>query len=127
MRTRFLILYALVAISFASCRSKKEVIYLQNSDQVKTPESVVNYETIIQPDDVLNINISSQNMEAALPFNLESRGESGSTSLSVQKQTYLVDKEGMIQFPVIGAIKVAGYTRTAFIEMLKEKLRPYLS
>ncbi|HLA56739.1 MAG TPA: polysaccharide biosynthesis/export family protein [Flavobacterium sp.] len=129
MRTKFLILYILFALSFASCRSKKEVIYLQGSDQVKTPEALANYETIIQPDDVLHINIMSQNSEAASPFNLEARAaaESSAGALSVQKQTYLVDKEGMIQFPVLGSIKVAGYTRTAFAEMLKEKLRPYVS
>lgn len=130
MKKKSFILYILFAvllsITFTSCRSKKKVIYLQGSEQFKNENLAANYETTIQPDDIIQITVTSQNPEAAQPFN-QKIPETGNISNNVQAQGYLVSKEGYIEFPVLGTLKVGGYTRTAFIEMLKEKLHPYLS
>ena len=42
------------------------------------------------------------------------------------QQGYIVDKEGYIDFPVLGRIKVDGITRNQLSELLKEKLSTYL-
>jgi polysaccharide export outer membrane protein len=100
---------------------KKNIIYLQDSEQFKNVEQVANYEAIIQPDDIIQISVTSQNPEASLPFNQQSSGS------SPQAAGYLVNKDGYISFPILGDLKVAGYTRTNFVEMLKGKLAPYIS
>ena len=41
-------------------------------------------------------------------------------------QTYLVDKNGNIEFPVLGQLKIGGLHRTEATEFLKEKLSEYV-
>src|SRR5690606_13848156 len=40
-------------------------------------------------------------------------------------QTYLIDYDGNIEFPVLGTIHIAGMTRTEATQMLKEKISEY--
>ena len=42
-------------------------------------------------------------------------------------QTYLVDNEGVIVYPVIGKLNVKGLTVRECEEMIKQKIMPYLS
>jgi polysaccharide export outer membrane protein len=92
----------------------------------------VNYDVKIQVDDVLDINISSQNPEAAAPFNQQvlygtmAGGVSGSAD-ALKVKNYLVDKEGNIEFPVLGKIKADGMTKEEFTAMMQEKLKPFVS
>ncbi|MNE62735.1 Polysaccharide biosynthesis/export protein [compost metagenome] len=39
---------------------------------------------------------------------------------------YLVDANGMIDFPVLGSMKVGGLTRTEVLQMLKSKIAVYI-
>ena len=56
-------------VFFSSCVSKKSITYFQNGsiDQSKVSN---NYTTIFKPDDLLQITISAQDLEAVQPFNL---------------------------------------------------------
>lgn len=109
-----------------SCVSKKEIIYFQNDiiDQSKVSNS---YETIIKPDDLLQITINSQDIAASKPFNLAAVAFTNTTDRAVgvaQQQTYLVDTNGEIEFPVLGKLKIGGLSRDEVIELLKAKLDP---
>lgn len=116
------------AIQFSSCVSNKKIAYLQNDtiDQ----ENVSNiYTTIFKPDDLLQITVIAENIEAAIPFNLPivSVNLTANTNNAIGQQQlvpYLVDSKGEIDFPVLGPIKVAGKTREEVIQMLKNKLSP---
>lgn len=113
-------------ILLTSCIPKKDVIYFQGSQNFNNSSS--NYEPLIQNDDVLYINISAKEKKAADPFNLDNSSQDGNsnTSFGVQKQTYLVDNFGKIDFPVIGTIPVAGFSVKGLKDLLKEKLSIYL-
>ena len=93
---------------------------------------VGDYENRIQPDDVLDINVTSQNPEAAAPFNQQilystmQAAQSGQSD-SFKKQNYLVDKQGNIEFPILGTTKVSGMSREEFIAMMKKNLKPFVS
>lgn len=120
-----------LALSITSCVSKKKIVYFQGSQNFNNTSN--NYEPLIQNDDMLYINVSSFEPEASAPFNLESLGvddkKDGNTTANnflVQKQTYLVDNNGNIEFPVIGTIAVAGYSIINLKEVLKQKLSLYL-
>jgi polysaccharide export outer membrane protein len=107
--------------------SKKKIIYLQGQQNQSSKE--VNYEPLIQNDDLLSITISSVEPELAAPFNIEQlQSATGvSTTSSLTKSTYLVDTVGEIDFPVLGKIKVSGYTKTYLKQYLKERLALYLT
>ena len=51
------------------------------------------------------------------PFNLRSTGQTNSKS---QVTNYLVDNDGMINFPIIGKIHVAGLTKTECEDLIKK-------
>lgn len=120
------LVYVLVFVLFSSCVSKKDIIYFQNDaiDQSKVSNS---YKTIIKPDDLLQITITSQDIEAVRPFNLSAVTYATSTNSAIgvaQQQTYLVDTNGEIEFPVLGKLKIGGLSRNETIELLKSKLSP---
>lgn len=111
---------------FTSCVPKKKIVYLQGNQDFSNVSN--NYEPLIQKDDMLFINISTAEPSASLPFNLDTQNQnaSGNNSFALQKQTFLVDSFGNIDFPVIGTVSVAGYSIEEFKKKLKEKLVSYL-
>lgn len=109
-----------------SCVSNKKIAYLQN-DQINQSKVSNTYTTIFKPDDLLQISVISDDVKAAVPFNLPAVAIS-TTSANVvgqpQQIPYLVNSKGEIDFPILGTIKVAGKTREEIIQLLKDKLSP---
>lgn len=128
-RAKLLLLLGLIAM--ASCTSYKKVPYLQNSEEIDTAIVSGFYDVRIQPKDMLSITISSENPEAAIPFNLTvpTTISSSSKSLSSQPvlQAYLVDNDGCIDFPTLGRIKVDGLTKRELEIMLKERIKSHFT
>lgn len=122
-----LLFYFLLLITLNSCVSKKKIIYLQGQQNEST--NLVNYEPQIQNDDMLSISISSNEPELAVPFNIDQlqTGGAGGSGSNIAKTTYLVDAAGEIDFPVLGKMKVAGFTKTYLKQYLKERLALYLT
>lgn len=111
-------------ISMGSCVAKKEMLYLQETEGINALEAIVKVEPKIQQNDLLAINVSALDAEAALPFNLF---EAGGTATSIPKPiTYLVNSDGDINFPVLGRIKVEGYSTKEITSHLTEALAVYI-
>lgn len=109
-----------------SCASSKDVIYLQK-DSINVEENMNNFQLTFKPDDLLQIIVTSKDLDAVLDFNLPVVSYSTNSNLVMnqpQLQNYLVNQEGFIDFPILGKIKVGGLTRTEVIKLLKEKLDP---
>lgn len=121
---RSLILVLLIA--FTSCNQQKNIAYYQNIDGQGSSSALNSYDATIQPDDLLLIIVSAEDPEAAAPFNLEAAmvptmvGQSGLGQR--QHQMYLVDKNGNIEFPVLGTINVVHKSKTEVIQDLKNTL-----
>lgn len=121
-----------IVILVTSCGSSKKVAYLENSSSVNLSEAGYLYDAHIMPKDELTIIVNTVTPSAAAPFNLTiptTMNASDSRLLVSQHnlQTYLVDNEGNINFPILGTIKVAGLTKSESERMILEKIRPYLS
>lgn len=110
-----------------SCGGKKEIPYYQNIDKLSNTEVSSNFESKIQPDDLLMIIVSAPDPEAAAPFNLESISVPSAIGQTLpsqrQQQLYLVDAKGMVQFPVLGEIKMGGHSKSEIVSLLKSKLK----
>lgn len=116
-------IFIVLLLLTSSCISKKEMVYLRD---VKASNPITtSYEPLIQKDDVLYINISSLSDEAVIPFNLDSKNQTNASM--IEKQTYLVDFAGNIDFPVIGTINVGNSTVNDVKLRLKQKLVDYVS
>lgn len=116
---------------FFSCVAPKDIVYYQNIQGLNSEQHLVSYEVKIQPDDLLMIIVSAEDPEIALPFNLASVALPNPANLQVAAgqqlmQYYLVDKNGNIEFPVLGKLKVGGLSRTEVLQSLKSKIEVYI-
>ena len=135
MRIKFLLFPALVGFFF-SCRSvPNDVSYLQDFDrylQSVRSDTLPVYDAIIQSNDQLTILVTSPVLDQTqvAQFNLPANTflATGETSISQSQaiQTYLVDPQGNINFPVIGKIRLAGLTRLQAAELISRKVSDYL-
>lgn len=104
---------------FVSCASSKKVVYLQDVDVNKRIKAECEYKTVIHTDDLLSIIVSCDDLESAQPFNTPMIGLGRDVSTTSSQQIprgYLVDKNGEIDFPVLGKLKVVGISRNELAE-----------
>ncbi|GHA46076.1 polysaccharide biosynthesis protein [Salinimicrobium marinum] len=85
----------------------------------------------MKPNDLLTITVSAANIEAVQPFNLPVTsaprlGDVGGVSGNMQLQSYLVDSDGNIEFPVLGTVQVAGLTRQELVRKFKVEISRYV-
>ncbi len=124
-------IFALMILMLASCASSKKVAYFQNAVDGVVKRSEGLYDAKIMPKDILSITVSTTNPEAATPFNLTISNTLNATgqmySGSGVLQTYLVDNNGEIEYPVVGNIKVAGLTKNECQELVKSKIKAFLA
>lgn len=116
---------------FFSCASRKNIVYYQDIDSLSKEQNLSSYEIKIQPDDLLMILVSSDDPEAAVPFNLKTYSISNNNKADIARaqetvQTYLVDQNGNIEFPVLGNIKIGGLTRTEALQFMQSKITKYI-
>ena len=120
-----------VVLLCASCSAPKNVAYIKNSDEVDLSQSAYLYDARIMPKDVLTITVNTVNPDAAAPFNLSVptsfNNQTRSTYSQPILQTYLVDNNGVIEFPVLGTLKVGGLTKAECEKLIHDKIMPYLN
>ena len=129
-------LLALLIVSITtSCVSRKEIVYFQGLDQAEAKLDQNQRTSLkIKHNDLLTISVSAPEQEAAMPFNLPVIGvpqggaELGGLSVNgrQQLQTYLVDSDGNIEFPVLGTVKVVGLNRQELSAKLKSQVSEYV-
>lgn len=117
----------------ASCVSNKEMTYVQGVDSLFTaPKDIAkDYGLIIQPDDQLAISVSSKDKELIDPFNngtVINSGASGGTygsqaNLQSGMTYFYVNKNGTIDFPILGHINVKGLTIDQVSQKIQEQIR----
>ena len=126
-----LTLLCLTLALLSSCGSTKNIPYFKNSDKVDLSQSEYLYDARIMPKDILTITVNTSNPEAAAPFNLtvpSTYNQQGAVNWTSQTlQTYLVDNQGFIDYPVLGRIDVGGLTKSACEKMIRDQIKPYLN
>ena len=127
---------SLVVLFFTliGCTSQKEIAYFYgvnsiSADSINKKFSKI-HEAQICSGDMLSITITGLNPTAVAPFNLPlvSYATPGSDQLysAPTLQTYLVDVNGNINFPVIGILKLAGLSKSQAITYINNQLSPFL-
>lgn len=118
------------AMVLASCSAPKQVAYFQDVSGKDTLITNVGFQPLkVQPGEKLMIVVHSSVPELAATFNLPVVGYRLGTSNTNQSynstyatMSYTVSPEGMIDFPVLGIIKVEGMTRNEVAEHIKHRL-----
>ena len=117
MKKLILPLMVTVAVMLlSSCGSTKDVAYFQNATQVDLSASQVLFDARIMPKDELSITVSTTDPEAATPFNMTVpttyTQNTRSTYSQAMLQSYLVDNQGNIEFPIVGTLHLGGMTKS---------------
>lgn len=127
---QFLLL--ICAILLVGCGPQRNLVYMSNltPEDLNQAEVIKNISTpTIQPDDLLSITVNSLSVESNRLFNQGTLGTLGSTiTTDNQRQSdnkidgYLVDKDGYINFPVLGKLKLGGLTKDAATDTIQNIL-----
>ncbi|WP_229376512.1 polysaccharide biosynthesis/export family protein [Fibrella aquatilis] len=118
--------------SLSGCVNTKQLVYFQ--DLTNRPDSTLlkPYASVIQPGDLLSIQVNSLNPEATVFFNPYSVPANTPTTLSTPTTPlpvatgYSVAADSTISLPIIGRVPVVGQTNTQVADRLRQKLKPYL-
>ena len=110
----------------SSCVTRHDWIYFQGESTSRLNPFELRYQT----NDLLSINVTALDMDAARPFNLYVSSPSYLENLNItgqlKQQTYLIDEKGEINFPVLGKLKVLGLSREEATSFLEKELSAYL-
>lgn len=113
-----------ILLLLQSCASKREVVYFQDARDFETIVDNNSFATKFKIDDLVSIFVSTLDPEASAPFNLLRGASEG--GIRAEQVDYLIDKEGEIDFPVIGKTKIAGLSAEETRVLLRERLAEYL-
>ncbi|MCI6159984.1 MAG: polysaccharide biosynthesis/export family protein [Prevotellaceae bacterium] len=128
-RILFPIVIVFVSLFLSSCGSTKKIVYFQGADTINLAPSRFLYDARIMPKDMLIINVSTTDPEAAKPFNINYQNMQGAynNTNGINMYGYLVDNEGKINFPMVGSLHVEGMTSRECEALILEKIRPYMA
>lgn len=117
-------IFLFVLLACTSCVSQKKMIYLQGADFLHdNPQPMEqDFELKIQPDDQLAISFSSKDKELIEPFNNNTLIGGGQSDTQAGISYFQVDKEGNIDFPILGRLKAEGRTCIQLEKEMEESL-----
>ncbi len=132
---RYLI-YCLPLFSLTACIQHQQLVNFNEGPEFSTVAQQLALENPIriQAEDLLAISVQTVDPVASAPFNLggipltgnsSANGSTASTALATP--SYLVDANGEINLPVLGKIKVAGWSTLQARDSLTQRLNKYLN
>jgi polysaccharide export outer membrane protein len=132
MRSKIWMLLIFSGFALTSCYNSRKAVYFNNIQDTTLSNTAATIEPVIQPNDLLNITVTSLNPEASMVFNTPNitmpvtATSTGTTPTSgygtPQLMGYLVNSDGTIKFPVLGSIKAAGLTKRQLENLLTDTL-----
>ncbi len=119
----------IATILLTSCGTKEDIVYFNGISSADNSIGLDSYSPTYHIDDELVIVVNALDAEAAKPFNqtavtyaddmIDARGRE-------RLQTYIVNSDGNINFPVLGDIKIAGLNREQAVTFIGGKLKDYI-
>lgn len=132
MNLKRTVLLLICTSALFGCSSYRKSLYMRHDevlDMVSQKGQL--YEARIMPKDELTITVSTSDPASSAPFyrkigqskdQQNTQGTEGAKLLS-----YLVDKEGYIDYPILGKLHVAGLSNRECEAMIRKKLEAYLN
>lgn len=129
LKPRLAIYLLIICLAFTSCVSNKKIAYfqdIQTINQAKLENAATFTEPIIQPDDILSINIFTLNPQSGAIVNQAASntvlGGGAATAVAAQQVSgFLVDRNGDVELSLIGKVKLAGMTTYQARELIRDK------
>lgn len=130
MKTTNRILFFALVLLMSSCDVSKRITYFQDIQECQVVADTMGQldpEIRLRPEDKISIIVNSKTPELMILLNLPYTTRTlGSTSENVSTSRgtsgYIIRNDGTIDFPVLGAIQVAGLTRDEVAAYIKSEL-----
>lgn len=123
MRKRDRLIIIAVSVITVSCSTPRDITYMQGLGDGMTETVASPRRLTLQSGDRVSVTVSSPEPELAEAFNLavsQTRiGQKSGTSGNGQVAAYTVSADGAIDFPVLGAVHVAGLERGEVSALIK--------
>ena len=121
------IILSLFVVLLCSCSTKYPYAYVKDAPRNEEMPITNNYTTTIFPSDRLKIHVDSRTPQSTYPFNEETNRSvrmpnSRQTVNAANKEGFLVDQDGTIQYPVLGKIPAAGKTLDELARYIEGRL-----
>lgn len=121
------LLYLIIMLAATGCANRNLVYFSDMPQSAEQSTPIKNYNAPkIQPDDILSIAVSSLSAESNVLFNnviLPTTGAGTNVIADKINEGYLVDKNGFINFPVIGKIALAGLSKEEATEKMTDLIK----
>lgn len=117
MKYTYLLLLAVAWLT--SCKTPQDITYLQDVNVNVPIKSQTDGSIRFQPGDKLSIYVHSRDEKLISLFNLSRNASTGGASSQL---AYTVDERGEINFPVLGMVKVQGFTRNEVARTIERML-----
>lgn len=118
----------LLLLLASSCTTPVDVAYMQDLSNGMTTTVASAKPVTLQPGDKVMIVVKSKDPELSYLFNLATvsyrvgDGRQSSLSSNQQVESYLIDNDGNIDFPILGTLHVGGLNREQISTLVKDKL-----
>ena len=128
MKISHLIIAACAAVMLTSCFTPKTVAYFPELENGKTLALNDAQSIVLKPTDKLSIVVNTKSAELNnvlnMPVTSQIIGYNEMQSINQSRATsgYTIDKDGYIEFPLIGRTKAAGLTRSELAMHLKQTM-----
>ncbi len=122
MMKRYCYLILLGAALLTSCKTPHDITYLQDVTVNVPVQTQADGYIRFMPGDKLSIHVHSRDEKLMSLFNLFQGSSNITTNSNGGLYAYTVDSNGDIDFPVLGAVRVQGLTRTEVARAIKNML-----
>lgn len=123
------VFYIFVLLSFASCISNKELVYLQNNGNSSNVPIEVSQSFSkpyrLQVNDIIQINLKATDAKLVEMYSTTTNQQSSAQQNSMENlyfTGFTVNEHGNIRIPILGDLNVLGYTAEEVQQIIEKKL-----
>jgi polysaccharide biosynthesis/export protein len=116
-------------LNLGSCSTHEKIVYFQQGSADSTATQS-NYTPVFKTDDFLSVLVTADDPDAAIPFNFPINAQQNFNNGYVIGNPapigYLIDANGNIKLPIIGAVKLVGLNRMEATQLIENKLQEFI-
>ena len=133
MLKKSLIITSLALLFFSGCSMKKYTLF-QDEERSEEPTAInktvyhdeMVFENKIQPNDRVGIMVYNQSGPGQLTSMISSRGTTTGSTVPDETTGLLVTQDGTVDLPLIGSVKIEGYTQDEAAKYLMKEYGKYI-
>lgn len=124
---------ACAALVLSACSTPKDIVYFQDTYSGSETPIAPQKELVLRPGDKVSIFVNSRDPQLVILFNkpytqvrMAYRASGNANNISNASEgllAYTIDRDGDIEFPVLGRIHAAGLTRAELTEYIQTEIR----